>query len=427
MEVTMEESNWKRPFFTIWSGQAVSLLGSSLAGFALVWWLASTSKSATVLAGATLMMILPQVVLGPLIGALVDRWNRRVVMMAVDGGIALLSLGLAGVFWAGQARFGHVYAVMLLRAVGQVIHLLAMQAATPLMVPDRHLARVAGMNQTLQGAMNIVAPPLGALLLSVVPVEAVLLLDMATALIAVLPLCWIHIPAPRVQTYPAAVEGEPPCKTSVWGEMREGLRFVWGWPGLLIILTLAAMLNFFGVPTLSFMPLLVTNHFQMGALELGWLQTAVGVGVLGGGLLLSTWGGGRSRVVTMLGALTVQGVGVVLMGAAPANAFAVALIGNLLCGLSRPVIDGLMFAILQSLVPPEMLGRVFSLMMSACAAMAPLGLLIAGPVVDGVGVQFWFVLTGVVTLVASAVGFLIPAVRCLENRRVSQLMEVQNV
>ncbi|MBN2003654.1 MAG: MFS transporter [Anaerolineae bacterium] len=351
----MEESNWKRSFFTTWSGQAVSLLGSSLAGFALVWWLASTSKSATVLAGATLMMILPQVILGPLMGALVDRWNRRVVMIAADSVIAAFSLGLAVLFAFGRATYWHVYAVMLVRAFGQVIHMLAMQAATPLMVPDRHLARVAGMNQTLQGGMNIVSPPLGALLVSLVPIEGVLLLDMATALVAVLPLCWIAIPAPRARTQPASTEGEA-RQTSVWGEMREGLRFVWGWPGLTIILALAATLNFFGVPTLSFMPLLVTNHFQMGALELGWLQTAVGVGVLGGGLLLSAWGGGRSRVVTMLSALVVQGVGVLLMGGAPASAFAIALVGNLLCGLARPVIDGLMFAILQSLVPRRCLG-----------------------------------------------------------------------
>lgn len=122
----MNNSNWKRSFFTIWGGQAVSLLGSSLAGFALVWWLASTSTSATVLAGATLMMVLPQIVLGPLMGALVDRWNRRVTMIVVDSIIALLSLGLAGLFWAGQARFWQVYVVLLLRTVGQVIHLLAM-------------------------------------------------------------------------------------------------------------------------------------------------------------------------------------------------------------------------------------------------------------------------------------------------------------
>jgi DHA3 family macrolide efflux protein-like MFS transporter len=407
----MNDTNWKRGFFTIWTGQAVSLLGSSLAGFALVWWLASTSTSATVLAGATLMMVLPQIALGPLLGALVDRWNRRAVMIVVDGLIALLSLGLAGLFWAGVARFWQVYLVMLCRAVGQVIHLLAMQSSTPLLVPERHLARVAGMNQTLQGVMNVVAPPLGALLLGVLPVEGVLLIDVATALLAVLPLCFIHIPNP------SPAPGAPAQKGSIWADMREGLRFVWGWPGLTIVLVMAALLNFFGVPSLSFVPLLVTNHFGMGALQLGWLETVAGIGLLGGGLLLSTWGGFRSRVVTMFAALALEGCGMILLGTAPANAFTLALIGNLLWGVARPVIDGLIFAILQATVPPDMLGRVFSLILSACALMTPLGLIVAGPVVDALGVQFWFALTGALTLCASAAGLTIPAVRHLERKK----------
>jgi DHA3 family macrolide efflux protein-like MFS transporter len=99
-----------------------------------------------------------------------------------------------------------------------------------------------------------------------------------------------------------------------------------------------------------------------------------------------------------------------------ADAFSLALIGNLLWGLARPAIDGLIFAILQATVPPEMLGRVFSLMLSACALMTPLGLLVAGPVVDALGVQFWFALTGMLMLCASASGFVIPAVRHLERK-----------
>jgi DHA3 family macrolide efflux protein-like MFS transporter len=271
------------------------------------------------------------------------------------------------------------------------------------------------MNQTLQGGMNVVAPPLGALLLGVLPVEGVLLIDVATALLAVLPLCFINIPNPSPA--PGATEQ----KSSVWAGLLEGLRFVWGWPGLTIILVMAALLNFFGVPCLSFVPLLVTNHFRMGALELGWLQTVSGVGLLGGGLLLSIWGGFRSRVVTMFAALALQGCGMILLGVAPASAFPVALVGNLLWGLARPIIDGLIFALMQATVPPEMLGRVFSLMLSACALMTPLGLLVAGPVVDALGVQFWFALTGGLTLCASALGFLIPTVRQLEQRKVALL------
>jgi DHA3 family macrolide efflux protein-like MFS transporter len=416
-------ASWKRTFFTIWSGQVFSILGSSLAGFALVWWLASTSESATVLAGATLMMVLPQIVLGPLMGALVDRWNRRLVMVVVDTLIALLSLGLAYLFFSGQVAYRHVYLVMLIRAVGQVIHLLAMQAATPLMVPEKHLARVAGMNQTLSGVMNIVAPPMGALLLGILPIGGVLLIDVATALLAVLPLCFIQIPSPpRTRPVSEALAG----KTSVWQDMREGLSFVWGWPGLTVIVVMAALLNLFGVPCLSFIPLLVTDHLKMGALGLGWLQTISAVGLLCGGLLLSAWGGFQSRIVTAFLALAMQGIGAMLMGIAPANAFVVALIGNLLWGFSRPIIDGLIFAILQSTVPPEVLGRVFSLMLSACAAMTPLGLLVAGPVVDTLGVQAWFVLTGTLTLFASALGFTIPAVRRLEDKQAGSLAASAN-
>jgi DHA3 family macrolide efflux protein-like MFS transporter len=411
---TQPSPRWKRTFFTIWAGQAFSLLGSSLAGFALVWWLASTSESATALAGATGMMVLPQIVLGPVIGALVDRWNRRTILIAVDTVIALFSLSLTYLFFADQSQIWHVYLVILVRAVGQVIHLLAMQAATPLMVPESQLTRVAGMNQTLSGVMNIVAPPASALLLSVLPIEGVLLIDVATALLAVLPLCWIAIPDPPRAT---STSDAPAQRTSVWQDMRWGLRFVCRWPGLTIVVLIAALLNFFGVPCLSFIPLIVTDHFRMGALELGWLQTASGIGLLCGGLLLSAWGGFRSRMGTALAALALQAVGALLMGVAPVDAFALALIGNLLWGFSRPIIDGLIFAVLQSVVPPEVLGRVFSLMLSACAAMTPLGLLVAGPVVDKIGVQAWFVLTGLVALGASAAGFTIPAVRRLEDAK----------
>src|SRR5512136_454961 len=112
-------SNWKIPFFAIWTGQAFSLIGSSLVQFALVWWLTATTGSATVLATGTLVAILPGVVLGPFTGALVDRWNRRTVMIAADGFIALVSIWLAYLFWTGSASVWHVYVAMLARALGE--------------------------------------------------------------------------------------------------------------------------------------------------------------------------------------------------------------------------------------------------------------------------------------------------------------------
>jgi DHA3 family macrolide efflux protein-like MFS transporter len=155
------------PFFTIWAGQAFSLVGSQVVQFALVWWLTQLTGSATVLATASLVALLPEIVLSPIAGAYVDRWNRRIVMIVADGLIALASLWLAYLFWIGATQVWHVYVILAIRAVGGSFHWPAMQASTSLMVPKEQLTRVAGLNQTLKGVLNIACPPLGALLLAI--------------------------------------------------------------------------------------------------------------------------------------------------------------------------------------------------------------------------------------------------------------------
>lgn len=132
-------------FFVLWVGQAVSIFGSRLAQFALVWWLTLESGSATVLATASLVGLLPSVVLGPVIGALVDRWNRKRILFIADSAVALASLVLAALFAFGEVTFWQVYLVLFVRAVGSGFHEPTMMATTSLMVPERHLNRVQGM------------------------------------------------------------------------------------------------------------------------------------------------------------------------------------------------------------------------------------------------------------------------------------------
>jgi DHA3 family macrolide efflux protein-like MFS transporter len=222
---------WAAKFFTIWTGQAFSLLGSALVQFALVWWLTRTTGSATVLATATLVALLPQVLLGPLAGALVDRWNRRLVMIVADTSIALATIGLALLFWSGDIQVWHVYVLMFIRSLAGAFHWPAMQASTSLMVPREHLSRIQGLNQMLQGGMNILAAPLGALLLEVLPMQGVLAIDVVTALLAVLPLLFIAVPQPQ-----RSAEAQPHAsKPSVWQDLKAGFRYVWSWPGMVMI------------------------------------------------------------------------------------------------------------------------------------------------------------------------------------------------
>lgn len=405
---------WQVPFFTIWTGQAFSLIGSLLVQFSLIWWLTRTTGSGTVLATASLVGLLPQVFLGPVIGALVDRWNRRLTMIAADSLIALATLALAYLFSQGLAQIWHVYALMFIRAVGSGFHWPAMQASTSLMIPKEHLARIQGFNQLLNGGFNIIAAPLGALMLDLLPLQGVLAVDVGTALLAILPLLFIPIPQPKPTLDAAQVNAEKP---SVWREIQAGLRYVWSWPGLVLILGMAMLINFTLNPAFSLLPLLVSEHFQGQSWHFATLQSLEGIGILSGGLLLGVWGGFKRRIFTSLTGLILLSIGVLAVGLAPAPAFWLAAGAMLLVGFAMPVTNGPLLAAVQAAVKPEMQGRVFTLIQSGASAMMPLGMIIAGPVADTLGVQTWFIAGGLVTGLMALVGFSLPALARFEEGR----------
>ncbi len=406
--------NWKPPFFTIWSGQAFSLLGSELVQFALVWWLTESTGSATVLAMATLVGLLPGIFVGPFAGALVDRWNRQVLMVVADAVIALATLCLVLIVMAGGMHVWHVYAILFIRALAGGFHWPAMQASTSLMVPEEHLSRVGGLNQALRGFMNILSPPLGALLLGILPLQSILVIDVGTALIAIAPLFFIHVPQPARGS---AKVGSSETTASVWSDMRDGLRYVWAWPGLLALITLGALGNLLFNPAFSLLPLLVTEHFGGHALHLAWAEASAGIGVVLGGLTLSAWGGFRRRVLTTLMGFVGIGGGLLLAGLTPAYAFWLALGALFLVGMSISMVDGPLMAVLQAQVSPEMQGRVFTLMVSAVKASSPLSLMVAGPVADRYGLQVWFLLSGAACVLMGAGAFFVPAIVHLEDGR----------
>jgi DHA3 family macrolide efflux protein-like MFS transporter len=400
------------PFLMIWGAQLFSLIGSTIAQFALVWWLTQTTDSATVLATASLVAMLPGIFVGPLAGAFVDRWNRRWVMIVADSLSALIALGLAALFWTGALQVWHIYLAMLVRSLAGSFHWPAMQSSTSLMVPPKHLTRVAGLNHTTFGIMNVFGPPLGALLLGILPLHGVMLIDVATAVIAVSPLFFIRIPQPTVVASPTS--GTP----TVWADLLAGLRYVRAWPGLLLLLGMAMLINFVLTPAGSLTPLLVTRHFHGAALQLGWLNSAWGIGVVVGGLILSAWGGFRRRSITSLTGLALMGVGFVIVGVAPANALWLAIVGNLIAGLMNPITNAPLLAMLQAVVEPQMQGRVFTLIGSFSGAMSPLSLAIAGPLADVIGVRAWYVAGGLLCTAIGIGAFFIPAiVRLEENHR----------
>ncbi len=245
----------------------------------------------------------------------------------------------------------------------------AMKASTSLMVPKKQLSRVAGANETLNGLMNILGPALGAFLIQVMSTQGILMIDVSTAAIAVIPLLFFAIPQPVRNGSDA--NSKTTEKPSFWQDLKEGWQYVANWPSLMALIFLAMLVNFLINPAFTLLPLVVTEHFNKGAVELGLINSIFGVGVIIGGLALSAWGGFKNRLMTSLVGLIVSGFAVTAVGLAGPNMYWLAMVGVGIFAFLNPMINGPLFAVMQARVEPEIQGRVFSLL-TAGASLASL-------------------------------------------------------
>ncbi|MFX1260899.1 MAG: MFS transporter [Promethearchaeota archaeon] len=396
-QIDTEKEHQLKDFMKILGGQGFSLVGSALVQFSLVWWLTITTGSAIVLAIATIMALLPQILISPFAGVLVDRWNRRKVMITSDGIAALMIVILAFLFAQGSASVFHVYGIMAIRSAVGVFQWPALQASVSLMVPDEHLSRINGLYQSLSGLAQIAAPPLGAMLLLIMPIQTILLIDIFTAALAIFPLMFIRVPQP---------DREPPTQesSSILTDMMRGVRFLTRWRGGQFTLVAVMITNLILIPSMSLVPIFALVHFNGGAFELAWLQSALGVGMLVGGIALSVWGGFKRRMDTVVVAVVAMGIAILAVGMTPSGLLFLAVAGLFITGVMVPMASGSIMAILQAIVPKEIQGRVFSVVISLSPLMAPIGLAIAGPIAEAFGTSFWYLISGVVIMLIGLVG-----------------------
>ena len=396
-----------RQFFVLWTGQALSLLGTQAVQFALIWWLTVETGSATVLATASLFGLAPQIVAGPFIGSLVDRWNRKIVMFSADALAALASLVLAGLFASGTASVAAVFALLLIRSICEAFHAPAMLASTSLMVPDEHLTRIQGLNQMLQGSLLIVTAPLGALLYASMSMGNVMLVDVGTAAFALVALVLIHVPQPE-RTEAAT------AKPSVWRDTMDGLRYLRSRPGHPSLLMLSLLVNLSLVPAFAMMPLLV-KEWGAGPMQLGWMNSSLGIGMIVGGVVLGVWGGFKTKIYTTLLGLMVLGLGTIAMGAVPASAlYGIAAI--FVVGAAAPIANGPIQAVLQATVAPEIQGRIFTLYGSLAGLSAPVGLVLAVPIAEGLGIRMTYWCAGSLCCLLAVGAWFVPALLSIEKR-----------
>lgn len=340
-------------FLIVWAGQSVSLLGSSMTGFALGVWIYQATGSATGFALTLLFNMLPRAIFAPVAGLVADRYDRRRVMVAADLGAGVTTVVTAVLFLNGWLDVWHIYLFTALNASFSALQGPSFAASVTQLVPKAQLGRANGLIQLGQGVGQILAPALAGLLLAAVGLWSVLLVDMATFFIAVLTLLLVRFPAYRPDSETAEKTKGESWRQQVW----HGWCYLWTRPGLMGLVLVFTAVNFFvGMAEAVLTPMILSFATPE---QLGLVMTIGGVGLLLGSLLMSAWGGGKRKVLTVFGAYALVALGVLLAGLAQS----VWLLGTavFLAFFFLPTVMGGSRAIMQAKVAPDVQGRVFAL------------------------------------------------------------------
>ncbi|MEV4835302.1 MFS transporter [Nonomuraea sp. NPDC049486] len=419
-------------FALIWTASLLSSVGSSLTTFVLGVWVYQTTGSPTEFALVVLSGMLPGILIGPFAGLVVDRFDRRKVMILTDCLAAVSTAAVGFLIWADGLAVWHVALAGAVSGACGVFHLTAYQAMTPLLIPERHLGRANGLMH-LSSGIQIAAPVLGATLLATVGMAGVVAIDLSTFGVAMLALLLIRLPAAVLRPNVAAE------RPAVLEDLGAGWRHLRSRTGLTALVAALTGFNFtFAVAGVLVQPLILSFA---GPGVLGVLMFAGGAGMLAGGLVMGAWGGPRRKIGGMTAFMALGGVFLVLHTVSPSPL----LVGVAAAGFlfTLPVVNGCAHAVLQSRVDPALLGRAMGTVHTLGSAAVPVGYLLAAPVAEhllnpallpggalagsaglivgvgeGRGIALVLLLDGLLLLTLAGVLAVLPALRRLDRRPV---------
>lgn len=302
-------SKWKQDFFTIWAGQAISLITSAILQMAIIFYLTEKTGSAMVLSIASLVGFLPYAVFGPVIGVLVDRYDRKRIMIGADLIIAAAGAVLAIIALDIELQVWMVMIVLFIRSIGTAFHSPALSAVTPLLVPEEQLTKCAGYSQSLQSISYILSPAAAAFLYSVWELNVIIAIDVLGAVIACIMVAFVRIPKLSIE--------KQSLKRNFMKELKEGLVVLKENKGLFVLLLIGTLYMFVYMPINAFYPLISMEYFAGTPVHVSITEIAYASGMLAGGLLLGLLGSFKKRILLITASIFIMGASLAVSGLLP--------------------------------------------------------------------------------------------------------------
>lgn len=383
-------NDWKKNTILFLTSQTISLFGSSLVQYAIMWHITLETQSGVMMTIAIICSFVPTLFLSPFAGVWADRYNRKMLIMLSDSLIALSTLVLAILFILGYESIWILLLVSAIRALGAAIQMPAVGAFLPQIVPEDKLTKVNGTNGSIQAIVMLVSPMLSGALLTMAPIETIFFIDVITAVIAVLVLLlFLHVPA-----HAKALKKQT---MSYFSDMRDGYMYIRNHEYVKRFFVFCAFFFFLVTPVAFLTPLQVTRSFGPDVWRLTAIEISFSIGMMMGGLIMASWGGFKNKIHTMTLSCLVTGAGTFALGIIPI--FWIYLMFMGLIGIVMPFFNTPSTVLLQAKVEADYLGRVFGVLGMISSSMMPLGMLIFGPISDVIKIEWLLIGTGLLLFI----------------------------
>lgn len=390
--------HWKRDVVVFLSGQTVTLFGSMLVQYAVMWHLTLTTKSGVVLALAALFGFLPQAIVSIFGGVWADRLNRKLLIIGADAAIAVATLALALLMLSGVDSLWLILIALAVRSTGAGIQMPAVSAMMPQITPTEHLMRVNGILGSIQSAMALVAPAVAGLLYASFSIVTIFFVDVVTAVIGIGLIATLAVPT--------IVRAE---KTGYFTDLVEGVRYVAHHAFVRWLLLLFGIIFLLTVAPSYLTPLMVARTFGDEVWKLTVLELCFSVGMVLGGVVIAVWGGTKNKVVMIVGSSLLFGLLSIALGLSTNLIVFFVFMG--IVGLAVPFFSTPSMTLLQETVEPERQGRVFGFVGIVMAVAMPIGMVVFGPLADVISVEILLVIAGILTFIVVGIAVLVPSGR----------------